>query len=43
MNKNTIYLGIDISKAVFDVFISSGEFINLKTTKLDSSSFKTLE
>ena len=26
MNKNTIYLGIDISKSVFDVFISSGEF-----------------
>ena len=26
MNKNTIYLGIDISKLVFDVFFSTGEF-----------------
>lgn len=26
MNENTIYLGIDISKLVFDVFISTGEF-----------------
>ncbi|MCH2225979.1 MAG: transposase, partial [Crocinitomicaceae bacterium] len=33
MNKNTIYWGIDISKAVFDVFSSSGEFYQFDNNK----------
>jgi transposase len=39
MNKNTIYLGIDISKAVFDVFVSSGEFYQFENNKAGFKKF----
>ena len=42
MNKNTIYLGIDISKAVFDVFISSGEFHQYENNKAGFNKFLKL-
>jgi len=39
MNKSTIYLGIDISKSVFDVFVSSGEFYQFENNKVGFKKF----